>query len=270
MLIALTLMLVTDHDVVLPATLGRANYAAVLRRLGELDADLVAALHGEDGPKPLTCSGVRNAPVTSSSVRFRRNEQYAVRVTGLNTTVSQALQSCLLDERPQTWELEHQIFRVVDVVCDAAVDPWTGRAHYADLAAAALLTGGQVAPTVTLEFASPTAFKSAGMTVPIPLPSLVFGSLAKRWNSFSPTPLDPEMRAFSDGYVAISRYRLESRPVEQKQTGLRIGGVGQVTYRALEGDRYWLGTLQALADYARFSGVGVMTTTGMGQARRTE
>jgi CRISPR-associated endoribonuclease Cas6 len=268
MLIALTLMLVSDRDVVLPATLGRANYAATLRRLGEIDAGLVAALHDEDGPKPLTCSGVRGAPITRNSVRFRRGERYAVRITGINGAVSQALDACLLANRPQTWELEHHPFQVADVICDPALDPWSGRARYEDLAAAAMLAAGPIAPTVTLEFVSPTAFKSADMTAPIPLPSLVFGSLAKRWNSFSPAPLDPELRAFSDAYVAIARYRLESRPVEQKQAGLRIGGVGRVTYRALEGDRYWLGALQTLAAFARFSGVGVMTTTGMGQAHR--
>ncbi len=179
--------------------------------------------------------------------------------------------AAFIESRPATWELEHYAFRVEDVICDPARDAWTGRTDYATLAASALLAPGTLDPSVTLEFASPTAFKSAGMTVPVPLPALVFGeSLAKRWQAFSPLALDGEMRAFSDGYLAISRYRLESRAVEQKQSGLRVGGVGSVTYRALAGDRYWLGTLHALAGFALYSGVGVMTTSGMGQARRVD
>ena len=103
--------------------------------------------------------------------------------------------------------------------------------------------------------------------MPLPLPDLVFGSLVDRWNSFSPVVLSPEMRRFGAERLAVSRYRLQSRPVTQKQGALRIGGVGRVTYTALGGDRYWLALLQMLAEFARYSGVGVQTATGMGQAR---
>ncbi|NJN81941.1 MAG: CRISPR system precrRNA processing endoribonuclease RAMP protein Cas6 [Caldilineaceae bacterium] len=99
------------------------------------------------------------------------------------------------------------------------------------------------------------------------LPGLVFGSLVERWNAFSPVTLSPEMRRFGEEMVAISRYHLQSRPVAQKNQGLRIGGVGEATYRALAGDRYWLGVMQMLADFALYSGVGVQTATGMGQVR---
>lgn len=132
-------------------------------------------------------------------------------------------------------------------------------------------TNGHPPPRqVTLEFASPTAFKSAGLTVPVPMPNLVFGSLVERWNAFSPVTLSPEMRRFGEEMVALSRYRLESRVVEQKNNALRIGGVGQATYVAVAADRYWLAVLQMLADFALYSGVGVQTATGMGQVRRVE
>ncbi|MBX3015615.1 MAG: CRISPR system precrRNA processing endoribonuclease RAMP protein Cas6 [Caldilineaceae bacterium] len=39
-------------------------------------------------------------------------------------------------------------------------------------------------------------------------------------------------------------------------------------FGALGGDRYWLATLNMLADFAFYSGVGVKTTIGMGQAWR--
>jgi CRISPR-associated endoribonuclease Cas6 len=106
------------------------------------------------------------------------------------------------------------------------------------------------------------------MTMPVPLPGLVFGSLVERWNAFSPVALSPEMRAYGEEVMAISRYRLESRAVEQKNQAVRIGAVGQATYRALAGDRYWLGVMNMLAGFALYGGVGVQTTTGMGQVRR--
>jgi len=90
----------------------------------------------------------------------------------------------------------------------------------------------------------------------------------ERWNAFSPITLSPEMRHFGGEMVGISRYRLESVAVVQKNAGLRIGGVGRVTYTAIGGDRYWLGVMNMLADFALYSGVGMLTATGMGQCRR--
>ena len=97
---------------------------------------------------------------------------------------------------------------------------------------------------------------------------LVFGSLVERWNTFSPVPLSPDMRRFGEEVMAISQYNLRSVPVTQKNQALRIGGLGEVTYRAMSSDRYWLGVMHMLADFAQFSGVGVQTATGMGQVRR--
>ena len=76
------------------------------------------------------------------------------------------------------------------------------------------------------------------------------------------------MRRFGEEVMTISHYHLRSVPVAQKAQGLRIGGVGEVTYRALSSDRYWLGVMHMLAAFARFSGVGIQTATGMGQARK--
>jgi CRISPR-associated endoribonuclease Cas6 len=106
------------------------------------------------------------------------------------------------------------------------------------------------------------------MTVPVPMPGLVFGSLVERWNAFSPITLSPDMRRYGEEVMAISQYSLRSAPVAQKAQGLRIGGVGEVTYRALSSDRYWIGVMHMLADFALFGGVGVQTATGMGQVRK--
>ncbi len=65
------------------------------------------------------------------------------------------------------------------------------------------------------------------------------------------------MRRFAAEMIAISRYELRSRAVSQKGGGVRMGGVGLVTYRALGGDRYWWRAMQMLADFAQYSGAGV-------------
>jgi CRISPR-associated endoribonuclease Cas6 len=268
MLIAIVLVLAVESDVRVPAYLGRANYAAALRRIGEVDAPLAVAIHGGEGPKPLTCSGLLNMPYGGDERLLRGGTRCAVRVTGLTEVVTRALEACLLAARPQRWQLNGHDFPVEDVICDARADVWSGRASYAELAAAHLVRGERTEPTVQLQFASPTAFKSAGMTIPVPMPGLVFGSLVERWNAFSSVTISPEMRRYGDEVMAVSSYSLRSVAVVQKNQALRIGGLGDVTYRALGEDRYWRGVMHMLADFARFSGIGVQTATGMGQARR--
>jgi len=268
MLISILLNLTTGRTATLPAHLGRANYAATLQRIGQVDAALAEQIHAGDGAKPLTCSSLWGGRSKGDTLIVQPGQHYALRISGLTQQVSQALEQALLAEPPATWTLDDHPFVVTETVCDAQQEPWSGRTTYEALAAAQLLQGERLPRQAALEFASPTAFKSAGMTVPIPLPGLVFGSLVERWNAFSPVTLSPEARRFGEEMVAISRYRLESEAVGQKNSGLRIGGVGRVTYTALGGDRYWLGVLQMLADFALYSGVGVQTTTGMGQVRR--
>jgi CRISPR-associated endoribonuclease Cas6 len=277
MLISLVLSLTPDAPAALPAELGRAVYAETLAHLGRANATLAEQLHAGSGLKPLTCSGLipaeRPGPEErerhpSDSVLVRPGSRYYARVTGLTEPVSRALAAALLDRVPAVWSLHGQEFRVLEVVCDASRHGWAGRSSCEQLAATTLARGEHSPRTITLEFASPTAFKSQEMQVPVPMPGLVFGSLVERWNAFGSVALDPELRRFAEETVAISRYRLESRPVPQKNGALRIGGVGQVTYTLLDDDRYAAAALNILADFALYSGVGVQTATGMGQCRR--
>lgn len=270
MLIAITLALTLPAAATLPAHLGRASYAATLARLATVDPTLAAAIHDGEGPKPLTCSSILNPPRGRQELYLCAGERYYVRVTGLQETVSRALDACLLADPPASWELDNCLFHVEEVICDSNRDSWSGRTTYAALAGQQITRSDPADRTVQLQFASPTAFKSSGVTVPVPLPGLVFGSLVERWNTFSPVTLSPDMRRFGEEVMVISYYNLRSVPVLQKTQGLRIGGVGEATYRALGSDRYWLGVMHMLADFAFYSGVGVQTATGMGQVRRTD
>ncbi len=276
MLISFLLTLTPEAPATLPADLGRAVQAETLARLARVAPDLAEQVHAGDGPKPLTCSNLmvaepasgRRANHPADSLAVRPESPCLVRITGLTGPVCRALRTALVEGAPSTWTLHEQTFRVTGVICDPAQDAWTGQASYEGLTAAVLQRGDRQPRSVTLEFVSPTAFKSQEMQVPLPLPGLVFGSLVERWNAFSPVALDPDLRRFAAERVAISRYRLESRPVATKNGALRIGGVGRVTYAILDADRYALAGLNILADFAFYSGVGVQTATGMGQCRR--
>lgn len=266
MLLSIILVLTSKIDVEVPAATGRSNYAAALRAIGSIDAALAERTHAGEGPKPLTCSYIWEGKARRDLMPIHKGKPYTVRLTGLTGEVSRALQAALLEKRPQVWELSSHKFDVADVICDPARHPWSGRTSYEELAAAHMIRKDPE-PQTTIEFASPTAFRSAGLTMPMPLPNLVFGSLVERWNAFSTVPLDPQMRQFGSEGIAVSRYRMESIAADQKNAALRIGGVGQTTYRAVVRDRYFHCVMQMLAHFALYSGVGAQTASGMGQAR---
>lgn len=268
--ISITLTLTSPTDMTLPhqPPLGRANYAALLERLGQVDAALARQIHDGDGPKPLTCSALMGARANRAGIHCEADGRYVLRVTGLTPPVGAGLAHALLREPPATWTIGGHTFAVVAATCDPAQDAWSGECSYEELAAHQLLQNAQPPRKVTFSFASPTSFKSKGMHVAVPLPDLVFGSLVERWNAFSPVTLSPEMRRFGEEMVALSNYQLRTQPVIQKSGAPLIGAVGRATYTALGGDRYWLSVMQMLADFALYAGVGVKTTTGMGQVRR--
>jgi CRISPR-associated endoribonuclease Cas6 len=276
MFLALRIHLTPTAPAVVPAALGRAVYAETLAAIGRQDRALAAALHDEDGLKPLTCSGLTDRAGgllmedgrSATTVTLRPGQQLAIRLTGLTEPVSAALSAAFLD-RPQPWlELHGARLAVEGAVCDPHRDPWTGQATAHALAEGAARAAGGASRSITLEFASPTGFRSSNMQVPLPLPALVFGSLADRWNAVSGIELDEGVRDFAANAIAVSRFRLESRALPEKNGAVRVGCVGLATYDLLTADPYGVPAANLLSDFALYAGVGSQTAKGMGQCRR--
>jgi CRISPR-associated endoribonuclease Cas6 len=251
----------------LPANLGRAVHALLLRWVDAADPALARRLHEDDPPRPFTCSNLAGGRRRGGSLVLDVGQDYWLRVTALNAELSSLLHGWLLPSPPETVELDGTLFRLVSVAADGAAHTWAGSTSYQDLAAAHLLAEGSPSTRLGLEFATPTAFRSGGMSVPLPLPDLVFGSLLDRWQAFAPVALNPELRRFAAEQVAVARYRLRTRALPFKPGAMQVGFTGECHYVALRRDRYWLSLLHLLADYAFYAGVGYQTTVGMGQAR---
>lgn len=251
----------------LPTWWGRASQALALQVFDQLNPTVAAALH--EG------SSVRS--FTASTLMGRMNEgrldpagSYALRFTGLTQPVSQLLAAAAQPDGPlapgAVLHLDYQPFRVE--AAQASDHPWAGQASYSELAATSLT--GDPPRQIAFLLASPTSFRSAGKQVPLPLPELVFGSLVDRWNAFAPLAFPAEVRRYAQECLAVARYSLRTRPVASKEGGMRVGAAGQISYVTLNYDRYWMGVLAALADFARYSGIGGGTAMGLGQARRWE
>ncbi|MCB0165226.1 MAG: CRISPR system precrRNA processing endoribonuclease RAMP protein Cas6 [Anaerolineae bacterium] len=266
MLTSLVINLKAPADANLPAALGRANQALLLRLIAERDGALAGRLHDSNGPKPLTASNLMLGKREKGSLRMAAGQAGWLRFTGLTVEVSEVLLA-LATEPPATVEIDGVSLAVTGATVDPAGHHWAGHISYQDLAAPYLLGGESPPRWVSLEFVSPTTFSSQGRSVPLPLPELVFGSLLDRWQAFAPIALHPEMRRFAQESVVVSRYRLRTRGSPTKQGGTQIGFTGQVTFAALNRDRYWLNILHLLATFAFYSGVGYQTGAGLGQCR---
>lgn len=269
MLTSLVLTLTTDRPLLLPPHLGRASHAAFLRLIAESDARLAAELHEPNQLRPFTCSTLWGAQRTNEGLTVLPNTPTFLRFTGLTAEVSAHLRR-IAAAPPTCIELDGEHLRVESATLDMSVHAWAGQSSYEEIAGHHLLPKTVPAHQAEIEFISPTAFRSAGRIMPLPLPGLVYGALMEKWNTFAPVGISEEVRRFAEECLAISRCQISTRAVSAKEYSVKVGFVGFCRYTALNRDRYWLSLIQLLTDYAFYAGVGYQTAVGMGQARRAQ
>ncbi|HEY73855.1 MAG: CRISPR-associated protein Cas6 [Chloroflexi bacterium] len=268
MLTSLVLTLTTARVLTFPPHLGRASHAAFLHIISHTDPDLAEQLHAPNQQRPFTCSNVWGLRRRGHSLVMEPDRPAFLRYTGLNAKVSHRLRQ-LAQDPPAHVEIEGDKLLVQQATLDPATHPWAGQTGYEELASVHLLPGKSPPRRVELEFAAPTAFRSGGKTLPLPLPDLVYGGLVEKWNEFAHIAVSGEARRFAEESMAINRYKLSTRAITAKGKSVQIGFVGHCRYIALNQDRYWLSVIQLLSDYAFYAGVGYQTTRGMGQVRRS-
>lgn len=278
----------------LPRWWGRAAHALVLNTVRQVDEGLAASLHDSTNEEDLNSPANHNhlRPFTTSTLmgRFSKGaldpaQVYLLRLTAFRADLAGILLTASQGgslSPGQAIELDYCPFEILSVQPAPVgtgqaglpgsnpVSPWAASGSYQELSAPYLLSKIPAPRRISLQFTSPTTFKSAGRHNPLPLPALVFGSLLERWNAFAPISFPAEVRRYADECLVISKYDLQTRSVPTKSRGLRVGCVGSISYATLNYDRYWMSLLAVLAEFSLFSGVGAGTTAGMGQCRRME
>lgn len=270
-LVSLVVTIRPSEPVSAPGYLGRAAHALLLRWLDETDPALARQWHDADGFKPFTCSSlIGGGRMERDGLRRLTPERtYWLRLTSLDPAISAALLT-RAEQPPASIELDRVALPVESVTADPAMHPWAATARYEDLAAPHLLARQEPPRRVRLRFTAPVTFRQRELNVPLPLPGLVFGGLADRWNAFSPVAIGPEVRRYAEECVALSSFALRSRALPVQEGGVQVGAVGEAGYVAVRYDRYWMSALGLLADFALYAGIGRLTTMGLGQARRVE
>ncbi len=269
-LLALTLTLhpmpeTADADA--PRWWGRSAQALWLDVVRQLNPTIAHMLHTGDGPRSYALSTLMGR---FPQGRIAAEETYRLRITTLTSELSDLLAQAVADgplSPGRVVTLDFHRFQVADV---AREGPWEGQADYPALAADILARSSAPPRRLTLRFASPTAFKTRGRHMPVPLPELAFGSLLRRWNAFSPIAFPEDLQRYAVECLAIAQYDLHTRLVEMKNRGRRPGAVGDIAYVSICYDRYWMSVIHALAAFARYAGIGAGVTVGMGQCRKIE
>ena len=274
---------------------GRHLHALFLNLVSAVDRDLSAYLHDQSHEKAFTLSPFQ----VSRKEAYKNSTQIQKKVLPpASRTISQALQweqkqaiqentpiwwrISLLDdslfdrltqlwqqlnfvstalEEDRPWHLGPTDLYVTNIVSEPQSNqPWVNSCSYAELFDRASETERQIAFT----FCTPTNFRQGIYDSAMPTRESVFGSLANRWNKYS-------NRAIESTFTEVifpSFFDIRTE-VSTDSRSKFIGCVGEVSYRIMgDVNPVSIKQINALADFALYSGVGRKTPMGMGMTRR--
>lgn len=247
----------------LPRWWGEAAHRLAVATLASQDDAFARQMDASAGMKPFTTSTLRG-PFPGG--RPEPNALYKLRMTALDARVAgmfEAARQAGALKGGETVELDFLRFEVRN---EAGLNG--GEAASYQSLANTLFAPEPPPYRLTLQFVSPTVFKSDGRQFPFPMPDLVFGSLMEHWNASEgiPAPLPAEARKYARECLRLGRFELRSRFLRLHGESYR-GFTGRATFSTVNYDRYWMSMMTMLAKYAHFAGVGAKTTMGLGQCR---
>ncbi|MFJ6106010.1 CRISPR system precrRNA processing endoribonuclease RAMP protein Cas6 [Streptomyces sp. NPDC092359] len=123
-----------------------------------------------------------------------------------------------------------------------------------------------------LHAVTPTYFSRNGTQYPLPDPHLLYGSLARRWNTHAPHHLhlpDTTLRELRT-HLALSAHTITTQPIHLAADSPRTGYIGHCTFTLTHTPPEPIGrTFTALSLYAHTAGIGAQTTHGCGHTQVT-
>jgi CRISPR-associated endoribonuclease Cas6 len=247
-------------DASCPGLGGEAVHALFYTVLQAKLPELAARLHQPRGELPFSISPLMGCPVRQGYCCLYQGEKAAFRITFLQEELLTAAISAFFNAAAadKAFDLCGTQVRIREVVL-------SGNKLVSFSSFEKIVAEAQPENTLTFEFASPTCFKSERVQLLFPEPRLVFSSLLRKWNAFSPVKLPAEL-AESFASIKVASFNLRTQLVRFSRYKI-IGSTGRITY-ALPKDSSHLAALNALADFAFYCGTGAKTTMGMGQTRR--
>ena len=282
MLHSILISLTAESSYPILGALGRPAQAWFLRQVTRARPALASALHDEQGLKPYTVSTLLddNGRPLAAGTWLQPGQLVWLRLTTLNEEMSSLLQSRVIQKLPKRLTLYKMDFRVDDVFENRAEHAWAGSSSFAEMAQDASLANP--ANAARMEFVSPTAFRSSGLEISLPLPGQVFRSLWAKWNAFCPDAMQVQelWPQFAEKCIVVSEMTTVNTThwvFAEGTRGSATGFTGTVEFQlppARQLQAEWrpytdgaAAVMQSLARFAFYAGVGHHATIGMGQAR---
>lgn len=266
MLYAVVVRLRAERSTVLAIAPGEYAHALFFALLRASDERIAEQVHKPSQYKPFTLSLLQGRfGKEGGKFQVLAGESYSIRVTFLSPDLFAHFMDAVLKSQQGLVGLGGAAFHIVQVLVNSKDSPLCNFTTFADL-----LSGAPCQREVTLQFTSPTVFRSRGRrNVVFPEPALVFSSYLSKWRHFSPpqTNLDKHLATCFDT-ILVHKYQLRTRLLEFSRYR-EIGFEGKCTFELgadLTDDQ--VRALNALADFAFYAGTGAKTTMGMGQTRR--
>jgi len=267
---ALVIHLQATEDATLPATQGHLAHAAFLALVCEANPELAQALHDRKDRKPFTLSPVWGLNAAHKGRHaVRSGQELRLRLTILEETLFAAFLKKLLHGPLPSFRLGRAHFMITQVIGAPGSDDWAGFATEHDLVRQAGL-----ARCISMTFASPMALglgrANSGKVrrEVLPIPRYVWASLRGSWQAFADGCISADLEDWVERNVVTARVdawrTVMFRYGERK---LQVGGLGRVTYKALDDAADMLRLWNRLAAFAFYCGVGVKTSMGMGVVR---
>ena len=260
--------LIAGNSGKLDATQGRLLHAAFFQILNSYSVELAACTHDNVRFKAFTVSELM--PVKEKKRKFntvfvRKGDVFYWRVTVLNDELLRAIASVPVGYVLNVGSIH---MTVKKIVMDSDKDKMTGVLDVTHLMAACLSVN--MVKKITFHFVSPVSFRTFKDDYPFPLPQLIFGSLAEKWNlAEMPVEFDcEEVRAVAAQLLPIAWKGSTITIFLKKDRGI-TGFTGDFSFKTdmLPVEKQQM--LLLLAQFAFFSGVGRLTGQGMGQTRVT-
>ncbi len=239
----------------------QALFYATLHRIHPMLSETIHDLYKWHSrmPKPFTMSSMVGAVEVDDLIQLKPTETIQLRLTTLHPHLTSIVQHGVLPIwLREGFSLHDQYLKVLKITQHT-------RLHYSNL-----LHQASDAPQILLDFTSPTSFKKTeGYYYAEPNVELIFMSLFNRWNAFASEQLPDAVCKTITKRICIVDTGITHDVLSfaRGTKGIIPGYSGKVRLILDEPSASLRKMINALADFAFFSGVGVKTTVGMGQVR---
>ncbi|MEH2052173.1 CRISPR-associated endoribonuclease Cas6 [Nostoc sp.] len=253
---------------------GRHLHALFLTLVSSVDTTLGDRLHDSTADKAFTLSPLQiNSPLLKGGkggFKLQYSHQQPIpagtpcwwRISLLDDTLFGKLTQLWLNLNPnRPWHLGPADLYITSIQGTAqSIQPWANASTYAQLYEQA----SERNSSINLSFSTPTAFRQGQYDTTLPTRESVFNSLLSRWNKYSGI----EFTHIAIESIFPSFVNIHTEILADSRSKF-IGIIGEVNYKILgQIEPIQIKQINALAEFALYSGVGRKTTMGMGMTRR--